>query len=214
MEYEHIISLLIYIHAAFGGIALLVGLVALVAKKGSPAHKKAGKVFFYTMLTSAIMALVISVLPNHESSFLFGVGIFSSYFILSGYRALRFKQKNPNLTIDRVISGIMLISGIAMALYFPIFHKKFNIVLAVFGCLGIYGSIRDLRLFANPKKLQQNWLKLHLGQMTGGYIAATTAFIVVNNFFPSFYGWFIPGIIGSFYIAYWVRKLEKKASVG
>ncbi len=210
MTIEQFIQNLIYTHAGFGGIALLTGLLALIVKKGSSVHKKTGKLFFYAMLTSAIMALVISVLPNHESPFLFGVGIFSSYFILSGYRALRFKHKNPNLTIDRVISGIMLVSGIAMVLYFPIFHKEFNIVLAVFGCLGIYGSIRDLRLFANPEKLQQNWLKLHLGQMTGGYIAATTAFIVVNNFFPSFYGWFIPGIIGSFYIAYWVRKLEKK----
>jgi uncharacterized membrane protein len=210
MTIEQFIQNLIYTHAGFGGIALLTGLLALIVKKGSSAHKKTGKLFFYAMLTSAIMALVISVLPNHESPFLFGVGIFSSYFILSGYRALRFKHKNPNLTIDRVISGIMLVSGIAMALYFPIFHQEFNIVLAVFGCLGIYGSIRDLRLFGNPEKLQQNWLKLHLGQMTGGYIAATTAFVVVNNFFPSFYGWFIPGIIGSFYIAYWVRKLEKK----
>ncbi len=210
MEAEQFIQWAIYVHAGFGGIALLSGFGALVAKKGKGAHRKFGKLFFYAMLTSAIMALVISVLPNHESPFLFGVGIFSSYFILSGYRALRFKHKKPNLTIDRVISGIMLVSGIAMALYFPIVHQEINIVLAVFGCLGIYGSIRDLRLFANPEKLQQNWLKLHLGQMTGGYIAATTAFIVVNNFIPSVFAWFIPGIIGSFYIAYWVRKLEKK----
>ena len=72
---------------------------------------------------------------------------------------------------------------------------------------------RDLRLFASPEKLYQNKIKLHFGQMTGGIIAATTAFIVVNNFMPSFYGWFIPGIIGGFYIACWVRKVNKKGSV-
>ena len=44
--------------------------------------------------------------------------------------------------------------------------------------------------------------------MIGGYIAASTAFVVVNEFFPSFYGWFIPGIIGGFFIAYWLRKLN------
>jgi hypothetical protein len=45
--------------------------------------------------------------------------------------------------------------------------------------------------------------------MLGGYISATTAFVVVNGFFPSFYGWFIPGIFGGLIIAYWMRKLNR-----
>ena len=45
------------------------------------------------------------------------------------------------------------------------------------------------------------------------HISATTAFVVGNNFFPGFYGWFIPGIIVGIYIIYWMNKLNKKTCI-
>ena len=92
--------------------------------------------------------------------------------------------------------------------------KSINIVLVVFAIVGITFSVRDLVLFKKREWLRKGWLKLHLGKMIGGYIVATTAFVVVNQFFPSFYGWFIPGIIGGFIIAYWMIKMNKKTVVG
>ena len=88
--------------------------------------------------------------------------------------------------------------------------NSINIILLVIGIVGIIFSVRYLILFKNPERLRKGWLKLHLGKMIGGYISATTAFIVVNKFFSSYYGWFIPGIVGGFVIAYWVRKIKKK----
>ena len=49
--------------------------------------------------------------------------------------------------------------------------------------------------------------------MTGGYIAAVSAFFVVNQILPGIWNWFVPGIIGSGYITYWMIKLNKKKSV-
>ena len=104
----------------------------------------------------------------------------------------------------------MIVTAVLMILYNPIFNQRINIVLSVFGMLGLFFSIRDLVLFKDMTRLKKGWLKLHLGKMMGGYISAATAFVVVNNFFPSFYGWFIPGIIGGIYITYWMNKLNKK----
>jgi uncharacterized membrane protein len=212
METEKTIQILIYSHAFFGGIALISGLVALMVKKGKNTHRKSGKLFFYAMLSSALTALVIAIVPKHENPFLFSIGIFSSYFIITGYRALNFKNKNPNLKTDLIISWIMIFTAILMLLFNPIVNQKINIVLTAFGIIGLVFSIRDLVLFKNTERLQKNWLKLHLGKMIGGYIAATTAFVVVNEFFPSFYGWFVPGIIGGIYTAYWIKKLNKKSA--
>lgn len=210
MENQKLIQILIYFHALFGGIALLSGLLALLFRKGKNTHKKTGKLFYYAMLLSAITALIISTLPNHQSPFLFSIGIFSSYFVLTGYRALQFKDKNPNLKIDRAISRIMILTGILMIFYAPLVYQKINIILTVFGIVGLIFSSRDLILYKNEAKLQKVWLKLHLGKMLGGYISATTAFVVVNDFFSSIYGWFVPGIIGGFYIVYWIKKLNKQ----
>ncbi|MFN7491138.1 MAG: DUF2306 domain-containing protein [Chryseotalea sp.] len=210
MEIEKVTRILIYSHAFLGGIALFSGMISLIAKKGKIIHRKSGKVFLFSMLTSALTALIISILPNHESAFLFSIGVFSSYLILTGYRAISYKSKNVNLTIDKIISWTMIVLAFLMIFYNPIFNNKVNIVLTVFGIVGLFLSIRDLILYKNTERLTAGWLKLHLGKMIGGYISATTAFVVVNDFFPSFYGWFIPGIIGGFYITYWMNKLKNK----
>jgi uncharacterized membrane protein len=209
MKIVNSIQVLIYAHALLGGIALLSGMVSIVSKKGKIVHKKSGKLFFYSMLFSAVTALIIAILPKHESPFLFSIGLFSSYFILTGYRALKYKSENLKLTIDKLISWSMIFTGIIMILYNPIVNDKINIILTVFGLVGLIFSVRDLVLYKDNNNLKKSWLKLHVGKMISGYIAATTAFVVVNNFFPSFYGWFIPGVIGGIYITYWMMKLNK-----
>ncbi len=203
---EKAIQIFIYVHAASGGIALLAGLISMIARKGKKIHKKSGLIFFYSMTFSGITAMLISILPNHQSPFLFAIGIFSLYFVITGKRALNLKKQNPNLAVDKAISIVMIITGLAMLLL-PILLSQTNIILAVFGTVGIVFSIRDLKLFLNPVGLQNTWLKLHLGKTIGGYISATTAFVVVGNYLPGIYGWFVPGIIGSFIIAYWTRKV-------
>lgn len=207
---EATIKVLIFIHAGFGGIALLAGFISMIAKKGGQVHKKSGLVFYYSMIISAVVAMFVAFMPNHQSPFLFAIGIFSMYFVITGKRALKFKHKNPNLLPDKWIARIMIISGILMILLPIVVSKTINIVLCVFAVVGIVFSVKDLILYKNPEKLKKSWLKLHLGKMIGAYIAATTAFVVVNQFFPSIYGWFIPGIVGGFFIMYWIRKLNVK----
>jgi hypothetical protein len=96
-----------------------------------------------------------------------------------------------------------------MIIYPVIMLGKLNMVLLVFGIVGLVFSIRDIRLYKDLKQLKKNWLKLHLGKMTGGYIAAVSAFFVVNQVLPGIWNWFVPGIIGGVYISYWMIKLNK-----
>ncbi|WP_144669214.1 DUF2306 domain-containing protein [Dokdonia sp. Hel_I_53] len=211
MEIEKIAQILIYyIHAPMGGVALLAGGVALIVKKGNRTHKKAGLIFYYAMLISALTAFIISIMPNHESPFLFSVGMFSTYFLLGGYRSLKFRNKTHNVFIDKLIAVTMVITGLIMIIYPIIFHERVDVVLLIFGLVGISFGIRDIRLFQNKHKLREKWLTLHVGKMTGGYIASITAFFVVNQFLPYLFNWLLPGVIGSVYISYWIKKLNRK----
>ena len=103
---ESIAQVLIYVHAAFGGLALLSGGIALSAKKGRKLHKRSGKFFYYFMLSSALLSLVIALFPNHISPFLFCIGIFSTYLIISGYRSIRLKRTDVNLMPDKILASI------------------------------------------------------------------------------------------------------------
>lgn len=211
MGIEKLAEILIYyVHAPLGGIALLTGGISLIAIKGSNVHKKSGKIFFFSMLFSALSAFIISVLPNHESPFLFSIGLFSIYFLISGLRSLNFKQKEFHLKIDKIIAYLITLTGIVMILYPIVLYSKLNIILTVFGAVGIVFGLRDLKLFKDIQRLKKNWLKLHLGKMTGGYIAAVSAFFVVNQILPGIWNWFVPGIVGSGYITYWMIKLNRK----
>lgn len=209
MEREVFYYLLIYIHALLGGLALIVGGIALAAQKGGRQHKKMGKIFFYSMLSSAILALIISVLPGHQSYFLFTVGLFSSYFLVSGYRSLQFKRLKPEF-FDLVLPIFLALTGIAMLVLPYVIDQSINIILAVFGTFGILFGIRDFLTIRDFKKVRKVWLRIHLGNMIGGYIAAVTAFLVVNNVLPDLVAWFLPGIVGGVYISYWNKKISRK----
>ena len=202
-------EVLIYIHAALGGIALLAGAIALISKKGNSTHKKAGRIFFYTMLSSALLSLVVASLPGHLSPFLFSIGLFSSYFIISGYRSLGFKRPGNSLMWDKILAFSIVLIGLVMISYPLLLQGELNIILAVFGGLGLVFGLRDMRLLKQPKQLRKQWLKLHLGKMTGGYIAAVTAFLVVNQVLPELMNWFLPTVVGSIYIGYWMSGLRK-----
>ncbi len=113
MLFEIIIPYLIFIHAGFGGIALVAGSLALITTKGSLVHKKSGRVFFLTMLISALVAIVISLCPGHFNSMLLSIGVFSTYLIVTGYRAISYKNK-INFKWDTTLSYFMIITALSM----------------------------------------------------------------------------------------------------
>ena len=171
-----------------------------------------GKGFYFTMLAAAATALVVSILPNHESPFLFSIGVFSSYFVISGFRSIRFRLREFNLAIDRWLAYGITTTGVIMILYSLVLEGQLNVVLLTFGTVAIVIGARDLVLFKDRTRLRRGWLKLHLGKMVGAYIAAVTAFFVVNQILPGLSNWFMPGIAGGIYIGYWFRRLVPRHS--
>jgi len=194
----------------FGGIALLSGLASILFVKGSQKHKKSGKVFSYGMVISSLISLPICWLPNHENHFLFLIGIFTIYLVISGNRILLFKKKKAANFTDKLISSTMLIASILMLIFGTYFLLKSNsggILYLFFGLTALLFSIKDFNFYKNIDKTKI--LPVHIGKMSGAYIAAITAFLVAALGFGSLINWLLPSIIGTFFIMYWTKKIRK-----
>ncbi len=212
---EQTITTLIYIHAFFGGLGLITGMISVFVKKGGFNHKRAGKVFSYSMIISSLLSLLIARMPNHENLFLFLIGIFTIYLILAGNRALTLKSsiKSKADWLDQLISGSMLLTSIIMLTLglIGMIQKADNSILYLFfGGFGVFMTWRDFQTFKIFTKHKKAWLISHLGRMVGALIASITAFLVAGLHIGTIVVWLTPTVIGTAYILYWKRKLTPK----
>ncbi|USL94671.1 hypothetical protein D1J36_005010 [Riemerella anatipestifer] len=212
---EQTIKILIYIHAFFGGLGLITGMISIFVKKGGFNHKRTGKIFSYTMIISSLVSLIVARMPNHENLFLFLIGIFTIYLILAGNRALTLKSKTKTKAdwIDKLVSGIMLLVSIGMLILgiIGMIQKVENSILYLFfGGFGVFMTIRDFQTFQVFTEKKDAWLISHLGRMMGALIASVTAFLVAGLHIGTTLVWIMPTILGTVYIVHWNRRLKSK----
>lgn len=207
---EQTIKIFIYIHAFFGGISLLSGFLSVLFTKGSKNHKRTGKLFSYGMIISSIISLPICWLPKHNNIFLFLIGIFTIYLVISGNRILLFKNKEKANFIDKFISGslfivslIMLIMGILSIIQ----NQLGGILFLFFGVISLLNSIGDFKFYRNIDK--SKIIRFHIGKMSGALIASFTAFLVAGIRLNGIIYWILPSIVGGLFIYYWIKKTTK-----
>lgn len=193
----------------FGGIALLSGLASILFVKGSPNHKKSGKIFSYGMVISSLISLPICWLPNHENNFLFLIGIFTIYLVISGNRVLLFKNKKQANFTDKLITMILFVAALFMLFfgtYFLLNNNSGGILFLFFGLIAFVIALRDFRFHKNIDKTKV--LNFHIGKMSGAYIASVTAFLVAGLNFQGILYWILPSVVGTFFIVYWTKKMR------
>ncbi|GGC68580.1 hypothetical protein GCM10011387_22490 [Pedobacter quisquiliarum] len=210
---EQAIKTLIYVHAFFGGIGLITGIISILVRKGGIKHKNTGKIFSYAMIISSLVSLFIARMPAHENLFLFLIGIFTIYLVLAGNRALTLKDKTKTEAdlLDKSISGTMLLASIIMLVIGVIGqfqHHTNSILFTFFGAIGIFMTLKDFQTFRTFTQKKNAWLISHLGRMIGGLIASFTAFLVAGLHLSTLIIWIMPTVIGTAYIIYWNRKFR------
>ena len=207
---ELIIKIVIYTHAFFGSLGLLAGFASVIFKKGSSKHKLAGKMFSYFMILSSSLSLPICWLPKHENPFLFLIGIFTIYLVLSGNRILLFQKRAYATFIDKLISGTLLVGSIIMICFgvYYLYNMQYGgILYLIFGPLALLMSARDFRFFRNLDK--SKIFKFHIGKMTGAFGASITAFLVAGVRLNGLIYWIVPSIVMAAYMIYWFKKIGK-----
>jgi uncharacterized membrane protein len=192
-----------------GGFAsLLIGAYLMVAKKGDKKHKQLGKIYFYSMLAAALVSFPMAIM--HPNYFLFIVGVFTSYMLLTGTRYLKKKKIEDVNSTDWLLTGFMLLFGFGF-IGFGIFNLikgfSFGVVFLVFGVISLFFVRVDYQNYKGISKVKNYWLTTHIQRMVGSYIASATAFLVVNKPpVPEILSWLLPTIILIPLIIKWSRK--------
>ncbi|WP_080054024.1 DUF2306 domain-containing protein [Spirosoma aerolatum] len=219
-----LISSLLILHVATGSIALLVGLIPMIAKKGGRLHNRAGLVYVYCMITVAITALLLCGLQPFKMMrlFLTGIAVFSFYLSMTGWRAT--KQKKAGLSsFDKGLTWATLVVSLAMIgfggyLLLTRGASFFPILFSFFGTLTLVFAGRDIQFMTKPVE-KMHWFFQHFTRMGGSYIATFTAALVTNlpRLLPSsapewMYtaGWIVPSLVGGMLIGRTVAYYKKK----
>lgn len=208
---ESLFKILLIIHIIAGTIGLFTGTINIIRKKGDKPHILVGKFFFWGMMVNAVAGFVMSIM--HNNIFLLIIAVFSFYLTATGQRFLFLKRLDKDQkpeTIDWIITCTMLVFALCFIVYGALLilsQKSFGTVLLVFGLISILMVRKDIRMYRKKIKFKNYWLLIHIQRMIAAYIAALTAFLVVNNtYLPSIVAWLLPGVILTPLIFYWSRK--------
>ncbi len=206
-------NIILALHIISGSLGLLLGTIIMLRKKGDRIHKLTVKIFTLAMVSTGLSAFYLSFV--HPNLFLFIMGIFTIYLSISGYRMIRLKkvhQGQKTQLFDTILSSVMFLCSLIffyIGIKYLIAKVVFGIVFALFGMVSLRLCYIDYKVYTRKITDKMFGIKNHIGRMTGAYIAACTAFLVVNNtFLPPVLAWSLPGIIGGIFINRSLRKFK------
>lgn len=210
---ENFIKVLICIHAFFGGLGLISGIVSIITRKGGNKHKFWGRLFSRSMIFSSTISLVVACMPNHINVFLFLIGVFTIYMVLGGNRALTLKAsiKSAADWKDKAISLTMCVSAVIMVtlgLISFLRHNNLWTLYMFFGSIGLFMTYRDFKTFKTFVTNDNISIISHIGRMVGAFITSITAFIVAGLNIGNLIVWLVPTLIGIPYIIFWTKKVR------
>ncbi|MFY9820539.1 MAG: hypothetical protein WAM82_04105 [Thermoanaerobaculia bacterium] len=81
-------NMLLPIHIAAGGLAVVLGAVALIVKKGGPLHRRSGLLFVYAMLVMGLSASILGLRNGPTDGNVMG-GLIAVYFVGTALTTVR-----------------------------------------------------------------------------------------------------------------------------
>ena len=184
-------------HIIGGTLAIVAGVVAILARKRRTLHARAGMIFVWTY-SLVILTAVLGVVVFDFRSFLAVATIASSYSLFSGFRATRLRGRRPS-ALDRRAAALGMTAPALFIAAMHILQKPWAPVLTwtVLGSLIGMSSYDLLRSALPAPWLEKTWVSEHIFKMIGAFDALTATFAV--TIFPHFQPWsaLIPNLFGT-----------------
>jgi len=216
------IGIIRWAHVVTGVVALGAFWIPLVARKGSPVHRRAGWVYAVAMWAAALAAWAICAArlldddPANDAGarFLAFVGLLAANGAATGIRVLKRKSRATQRAsvFDTGSAALLLVAAVALG-YAGL--RENSILEIAFSALGVFLASRQLGYWLNRPGTKMDWWYAHMGNMLGACIGTVTAFLVVNV--PRFglhryalFFWIGPGVLGGGAIFFWTRYYRRR----
>ncbi len=180
-------SPILLVHICAGTLGLLSGTAAMIFRKGSPRHARAGRVFVVAMLTMASVAAYLAVLRHQPSNI--GGGIFTFYLILTAWLTAR-RRPGETRSYDWILlllplglglltwmNGVSIVrSGVDSPDGVPVGMSFFM------GSVMLLAATGDVRMLVGGGLVGATRIARHLWRMCFGlFIAAGSFFMAPSN---------------------------------
>jgi uncharacterized membrane protein len=177
---------LLPIHIAAGGLAIVLGSIALAVRKGGPLHRRIGLAFVYAMIAMGLSGSVMAFMrsPNDQNVV---AGLMTAYFCITALTAVRPDTPEMKwLTIGALVAAALLsvrmFMGGAIAWQAP--RHMLNGVPALM--MFFLGTVLALAAFGDVRVLRSGPLKgrarlaRHLWRMCFALFIASGSFFSIR----------------------------------
>ena len=232
-------SLLVNAHIAVGAIALVLFWVPTIARKGSPLHIQAGRIYVYSMYTVAITAFVASIIVLYDpigirrpgevldpdtaaqlaarfrtfSLFLLMLSVLVFTSLRHGIAALRERREPGRLRLTSHKALLAVLAGLAVVIGI-IGIQMGEVLLMIFAGLSLAGAFNMYRDVRNENPQRRELVVAHLNGLIGSGIGAYTAFFafggrMISDFLTGYWQ-IVPWILPAIIGTFAINRLSRR----
>ena len=188
----------IALHIFSGSIALILGLIALLSKKGFKLHNTSGN-YFLIFMSVVIFTGLIGVFVYGRNAFLLVITVLSGYVSFSGYRIIKLKTNIP-----KIFDMLVALLSLSVLIYFLYYFKSIGLFWAPIVTYSGAGALffivtYDFCRYLIPRKSYEKyrvWIYEHIYKMTSAFSGLLAAFIgtVFEEYQP--HSQYLPSALG------------------
>lgn len=156
-------SPVLIVHIVAGLISVLSGLVALVVRKGSRLHRRAGNVFVISMLGMAAGGAYLALERSQRENVLGGV--FTFYLVATAWVTVKRKANETGLAEVGLLLVGLAIGATGWIWGLNATHRSSAVAFCIFGSLALLSAAGDVRLLIRGGVSGTKRLVRHLWRM-------------------------------------------------
>ena len=175
------------LHGLLGALALVTFWTAALARKGSPVHRAAGKVYLAAMVALLVPAVPLAIRIWITRSWVGGVFLMYLEVIVAtsvwaSWRALRDKRDWAKYTgrTYRTLAWLNIASGAVVLALGLFWASQMRLIFVGFSLVGLLGGRAMLRFARARPSDPRWWLGEHFGAMIGNGVATHIAFLSIG----------------------------------